>query len=73
MQKIENRLEEVLAERGEIEDKLADPEIYDSVKKKQLMKTLGQQTELANEENTLTKEWDKLSTQIEQTRTENTL
>ena len=37
------------------------------------MKALGQQTELANEENTLTKEWDKLSTQIEQTRTENTL
>jgi len=70
MQKIENRLEKVLAEKAKIENKLADPTIYDSAKKKQLLEALGQQTELSNEENILTKEWDKLSIQIEHAKTE---
>ena len=69
LQKIENRLEEVLAEKSKVEDKLAGPAIYDSAKKKQLLEALDQQTELTNEENTLTKEWDKLSIQIEQAKT----
>jgi len=71
MQKIENKLEEVLAEKGAVESKLADPKIYDSKNRKQLMKALGLQTELTNKENALTKEWDKLSIQIEQAGAEN--
>ena len=69
LQKVEARLEEVLAEKAAVEEKLAESAIYESVNKPQLMEALSQQTELANEEKSLTEEWDKLSTKIDQTET----
>ncbi|MDP7058343.1 MAG: ABC-F family ATP-binding cassette domain-containing protein [Nitrospinaceae bacterium] len=69
LQKVEARLEEVLAEKAAVEEKLAESAIYESVNKPQLMEALSQQTELANEEKSLTEEWDKLSTKIDQAET----
>lgn len=71
LQKVEARLEEVLAEKAAVEEKLAESAIYESVNKPQLMEALSQQTELANEEKSLTEEWDKLSTKIDQAETYN--
>ena len=70
LKKVENQLEGVLKEKTKIEKKLASSTIYESKNKTQLLEALNQQTELSNEEKVLTKEWDKLSFEIEHYKTE---
>ncbi|MBV50943.1 MAG: ABC-F family ATP-binding cassette domain-containing protein [Nitrospinaceae bacterium] len=70
LQKVETRLEEVLAEKAAVEYKLANSAIYESANKPDLMETLSQQKELVSEEKTLTEEWGQLSTRIDQAETE---
>jgi ATP-binding cassette, subfamily F, member 3 len=65
LKKTEIQLEKVLAEKTTLEKKLANSDIYESKNKAQLLETLNQQMALTNQENALTKEWDKLSSQIE--------
>jgi ATP-binding cassette subfamily F protein 3 len=65
LKKIEAQLEKVLSEKTILERKLANSDIYESKNKAQLLETLNKQMALTNEENVLTKEWDKLSSQIE--------
>jgi ATP-binding cassette subfamily F protein 3 len=65
LKKIETQLEKVLTEKKVTENKLASSDIYELKNKAQLLEILTQQVELTNEENALTKEWDKLSLEIE--------
>jgi len=62
---IERRLEDVMAEKDELETRLADPAIYQESSKPELMQALARQKELNAEENDLLIEWDELSAEIE--------
>ncbi|KMP11806.1 ABC transporter ATPase [Candidatus Nitromaritima sp. SCGC AAA799-C22] len=66
LEKVECKLEEVLAEKTKVEQVLADASIYEPSSKSQLMKTLDRQTALSAEEKNLMKEWDRLTARIEQ-------
>ena len=70
LKKVENQLENVLTKKTKVEEKLASPAIYESKNKTHLLEALNQQTELAGEEKALTKEWNKLSFEIEHYETE---
>jgi len=73
LKKIETQLEKVLTEKTIIESKLANSDIYEPKNKAQLLETLNEQMALTNQENALTKEWDKLSSQIESYNENSTL
>lgn len=66
LMKVENRLETLMAENEQIQSQLADTAIYDPDQKGRLMDTLQQQRILKEEEQMLMKEWDELSSSIEQ-------
>jgi ATP-binding cassette subfamily F protein 3 len=68
LKKVEQKLETIIQEKQTVETQLADSELYQDDKKSELTKVLEQQKDLAWQEGKLTKEWDLLSEQIEETQ-----
>jgi ATP-binding cassette subfamily F protein 3 len=62
IKKIEARLEELLKEKKIIEQKLADPAIYQNQQKEQLSKVLAREKERKAEEEAILAQWEKLVT-----------
>ena len=65
LKKVEQKLEAIMQEKQTVETKLADSDLYQEDRKKDLMEALDRQKELAWKEGDLMKEWDLLSEQIE--------
>ena len=65
LEEVENRLEILIAENEKLQSELADSGIYEADQKGRLMKTMEQQRNLNDEEQTLMKEWDELTLSIE--------
>ncbi|MEK9629979.1 MAG: ABC-F family ATP-binding cassette domain-containing protein [Nitrospinota bacterium] len=63
---VENRLEVLMEENQKIQSELADAGIYEADQKDRLMKTMEQQRNLKEEEQSLMEEWDELTASIEQ-------
>ena len=70
LERIEKRLEQVMAEKSAAERELSDPAIHQDDQKDSLLKTLKLQKELAHEEDELMQEWDRLHTAVEQASAE---
>jgi ATP-binding cassette subfamily F protein 3 len=68
LKKVEQKLETIIQEKQAVETQLVDSELYHDDRKPELVKTLEQQKDLAWQEDKLTKEWDLLSEQIEETQ-----
>ena len=66
LEEVENRLEILIAENEKLQSELADSGIYEADQKGRLMKTMEQQRNLNDEEQTLMKEWDELTLSIEE-------
>ena len=66
LEEVENRLEILIAENEKLQLELVDTGIYEADQKGRLMKTMEQQRNLNDEEQTLMKEWDKLTLSIEE-------
>ena len=66
LEEVENRLEILIAENEKLQSELADSGIYEADQKGRLMKTIEQQRNLNDEEQTLMKEWDELTLSIEE-------
>ncbi|MCF8719731.1 ABC-F family ATP-binding cassette domain-containing protein [Nitrospina gracilis] len=62
---LEKKLELVMGEKAELEERLADSDIYQERNKDTLMQSLARQKELTAEENTLLTEWDRVHYEIE--------
>ncbi len=65
LKKVEQKLETIMQEKQEVDNRLADSEMYQEDKKPQLKETLEKQKDLAWKEGKLMKEWDLLSEKIE--------
>ena len=65
LEEVENRLEILIAENEKLQSELVDSGIYEADQKDRLMKTMEQQRNLNDEEQTLMKEWDELTLSIE--------
>ena len=68
LKKVEQKLEVILQEKQMIDNILADSDLYQDDRKKDLKETLDQQKDLAWKEGKLMKEWNLLSEQIEETQ-----
>ena len=66
LEEVENRLEILIAENEKLQLELVDSGIYEADQKGRLMKTMEQQRNLNDEEQTLMKEWDELTLSIEE-------
>ena len=66
LEEVENRLEILIAENEKLQSELVDSGIYEEDQKSRLMKTMEQQRNLNDEEQTLMKEWDELTLSIEE-------
>ena len=66
LEEVENRLEILIAENEKLQSELANSGIYEADQKGRLMKTMEQQRNLKDEEQTLMKEWDELTLSIEE-------
>ncbi|MGP0629819.1 ATP-binding cassette domain-containing protein [Nitrospina sp. 32_T5] len=62
---LEKKLEDVMGEKAELEERLADADIYQDRNKDTLMQALTRQKELTAEENALLTEWDRVHYEIE--------
>jgi ATP-binding cassette subfamily F protein 3 len=65
LEKVETALERVMGDKAACEMELADPSIHQAGEKTRLLKTLERQKQLADEENRLIGEWDRLSLSID--------
>ena len=66
LEKVESRLEILMAENEELQSKLAASDIYEADQKDRLMKTMEQQRKVKEEEQCLIEKWDELTLSIEQ-------
>ena len=66
LEEVENHLEILIAENEKLQSELADSGIYEADQKGRLIKTMEQQRNLNDEEQTLMKEWDELTLSIEE-------
>ena len=66
LEEVENCLEILIAENEKLQLELVDSRIYEADQKGRLIKTMEQQRNLNEEEQTLMKEWDKLTLSIEE-------
>ena len=66
LEEVENCLEILIAENEKLQLELVDSRIYEADQKGRLMKTMEQQRNLNDEEQTLMKEWDELTLAIEE-------
>jgi len=66
LEKVEQDLERVMADKAASEMELADPAIHQAGEKGRLLKTLERQKQLADEENRLMNEWDRLSETLDE-------
>ncbi len=66
LEEVENRLETLMVENEKLQSELVDSGIYEEAQKDRLMKTMEQQRNLNDEEQTLMKEWDELTLSIEE-------
>ena len=66
LEEVEKRLETLMVENEKLQSELVDSGIYEADQKDRLMKTMEQQRNLNGEEQTLIKEWDKLTLSIEE-------
>jgi len=66
LEKVESALERVMEDKAASEMELADPAIHQAAEKSRLLKTLERQKQLADEENRLMNEWDRLSQTLEE-------
>ena len=66
MEEVENCLEILIAENEKLQLELVDSRIYEADQKGRLIKTMEQQRNLNEEEQTLIKEWDELTLSIEE-------
>ncbi len=71
--KVESRLEVLMEENQQLQSELAASGIYESEQKDRLMKTMGRQRNLKEEEEGLIKEWDELALSIEKIKKNLTL
>ena len=66
LEEVEKRLETLMVENEKLQSELVDSGIYEADQKGRLMKTMEQQRNLNDEEQTLMKEWDELTLSIEE-------
>ena len=59
-------MEILISENEKIQSELVDSGIYEADQKGRLMKTMEQQRNIKDEEQTLIKEWDELTLSIEE-------
>ena len=66
LQKVESRLEVLMQNNEDLQEKLSESSIYEAEKKAELLKTLEEQTLLRAEEKKMMTDWHELTVAIEE-------